>query len=116
MQRSGRREGLGLGEKLLIGEQFAGIAAEDQLQRMAVLDAGQSVTGAPELICDRFHNFHARQPLGDFIQRPTELRLDQRLPQELLNGMQSQRRTGTERGLQPIGIALDPGSSGAAPR
>jgi hypothetical protein len=60
VQRSGRREGLGLGEKLLIGEQFAGIAAEDQLQRMAVLDAGQSVTGAPELICDRFHNFHAR--------------------------------------------------------
>ena len=50
VQRPGRGEGLRLSEKTLIGEQLTGVACEDELQAIAVLDPRQPQATTPELI------------------------------------------------------------------
>lgn len=64
VQRPGRGEGLRLSEKTLIGEQLTGVACEDELQAIAVLDPRQPQATTPELIWVRTEQFSAGKLLA----------------------------------------------------
>ena len=104
MQRPSRRKPLGLDKHMPVPEQFAAVARKDQLNSLTAISLHQSCADAPQLVSNLVNHFDAFQPGRNVICRPSEVRRDHPLTEQLFHLVRVCHVLDQGR-LQPVWIA-----------